>query len=53
MLGFKCSSKFAGFGVTKNLTGLDDEGYLNAFLPTDLFLSTATPLALGTRFRVL
>ena len=25
---------------------LDDEGCLNAFLPTDLFLSTATPLAL-------
>jgi len=32
---------------------LDDEGCLNAFLPTDLFLSTATHLALGMRFRVL
>ena len=29
---------------------LDDEGCLNAFLPTDLFLSTATHLALGMRF---
>ena len=32
---------------------LDDEGCLNSFLPMDLFLSIATHLALGMRFRVL
>ena len=31
---------------------LDDEGCLNAFLPMDLFLLTATPLSMGMRFRV-
>ena len=31
---------------------LDDEGCLNDFLPMDLFLSTATHLALGMRIRV-
>ena len=32
---------------------LDDEGCFNAFLPMDLFLSTARHLALGMIFRVL
>ena len=31
---------------------LDDGGFLNAFLPMDLFLSTAKPLALGMIFIV-
>jgi hypothetical protein len=46
------SESFQIFGLLLPLM-LDDGGFLNAFLPADLFLSNSTHLSLGQRYRVI